>query len=81
MHRLGRPHWARTRVSPFEQGRFTQHLEVPGPELERGVIDAADDRLLSSPWAWQATAWQHVFAAGTPSTAPAATRSWTRPAR
>src|SRR3989344_4518815 len=34
---------------PFEQGRFTQHLEVPGLWLERGVIDAADERLLSSP--------------------------------
>lgn len=42
---LGLPHAGQ----PFEQGRFTQHLEVPGLWLERGVIDAADDRLLSSP--------------------------------
>lgn len=42
---LGLPHAGQ----PFAQGRFTQHLEVPGLWLERGVIDAADDRLLSSP--------------------------------
>ena len=45
MTALGLPHAGQ----PFEQGRFTQHLEVPGLWLERGVIDAADDRLLSSP--------------------------------
>lgn len=34
---------------PFVQGRFTQHLEVPGVWLERGHIDGADQRLLESP--------------------------------
>ena len=34
---------------PFAQGRFVQHLEWPGSWLERGVIDAADTRLLDSP--------------------------------
>ncbi|HSB24118.1 MAG TPA: urease accessory protein UreD [Burkholderiaceae bacterium] len=33
----------------FAAGRFTQHLELPGLWLERGVIDSADTRLLSSP--------------------------------
>jgi urease accessory protein len=33
----------------FERGRFTQHLELPGRWLERGVIDAQDRRLLDSP--------------------------------
>ncbi|MFN9726344.1 urease accessory protein UreD [Acidovorax sp.] len=42
---LGLPHAGQ----PFEQGRFTQHLQVPGLWLERGVIDAADKRLLGSP--------------------------------
>ncbi|CAN7269482.1 urease accessory protein UreD [Acidovorax sp. LjRoot194] len=42
---LGLPHAGQ----PFEQGRFVQHLEVPGLWLERGVIDAADKRLLQSP--------------------------------
>ena len=31
---------------PFAHGRFVQHLEVPGQWLDRGVIDAADHRLL-----------------------------------
>jgi urease accessory protein len=35
--------------APFARGRFTQHLEWPGRWLERGVIDAADQRLLHSP--------------------------------
>ena len=30
-------------------GRVLQHLELPGVWLERGVIDAADQRLLTSP--------------------------------
>lgn len=51
---------------PFVQGRFTQHLELPGHWLERGVIDAGDTRLLDSPLGWaghrvMATLW---FAAG-----------------
>jgi urease accessory protein len=33
----------------FAAGRFTQHLELPGLWLERGVIDGADKRLLCSP--------------------------------
>ncbi len=36
----------------FERGRFTQHLELPGRWLERGVVDAADTRLLDSPLGW-----------------------------
>ena len=51
---------------PFEQGCFTQQLELPGAWLERGCIDAADTRLLQSPLGWGgrrvlATLW---FAAG-----------------
>lgn len=42
---LGLPHAGQ----PFETGRFMQHIEVPGLWLERGVIDAADRRLLHSP--------------------------------
>lgn len=42
---LGLPH----ADAPFTQGRFCQHLEVPGVWLERGVVDAADTRLLNSP--------------------------------
>ena len=34
---------------PFARGKFQQHLEVPGLWLERGLIDAADTRLLDSP--------------------------------
>jgi urease accessory protein len=34
---------------PFRQGRFVQHLAWPGVWLERGVIAAADERLLHSP--------------------------------
>ncbi len=34
---------------PFVLGRFSQHLEVPGVWLERGRIDALDDRLMNSP--------------------------------
>jgi urease accessory protein len=34
---------------PFAAGRFTQHLELPGVWLERGVIRADDARLLHSP--------------------------------
>lgn len=42
---LGLPHAGQ----PFETGRFVQHIEVPGQWLERGLIDAADHRLLDSP--------------------------------
>ena len=42
---LGLPHAGQ----PFETGRFVQHIDVPGVWLERGVIDAADHRLLESP--------------------------------
>jgi hypothetical protein len=34
---------------PFARGQFQQHLEVPGLWLERGLIDAADTRLLEQP--------------------------------
>ncbi|MEY4884184.1 MAG: hypothetical protein RIS34_2038 [Pseudomonadota bacterium] len=42
---LGLPH----ANQPFEQGRFRQHIEMPGVWLERGQIDAHDLRLLDSP--------------------------------
>src|SRR5450830_536652 len=42
---LGLPH----ADLPFVCGRFCQHIELPGVWLERGVIDAADSLLLSSP--------------------------------
>ena len=42
---LGLPHAGQ----PFETGRFVQHIEAPGRWLERGVINAADHRLLESP--------------------------------
>ena len=61
---LGLPHAGQ----PFAQGRFVQHLEVPGLWLERGVIDAADARLLNSPLglAGHRCLASLVFAAGTP---------------
>ena len=34
---------------PFEHGRFRQHIEVPGVWLERGLLDAADTRLMKGP--------------------------------
>jgi len=34
---------------PFAQGRFCQHIELPGVWLERARIDAADTLLLDSP--------------------------------
>ena len=51
---------------PFEAGRFTQSIELPGRWLERGAIAASDDRLLDSPLGWAgrrvlATMW---FASG-----------------
>jgi urease accessory protein len=33
----------------FDRGRYTQHLELPGVWLERGMIDGGDTRLLHSP--------------------------------
>ena len=51
---------------PFDAGRFTQSIEVPGRWLERGTIAADDRRLLDSDLGWAgrrvlATMW---FAAG-----------------
>jgi urease accessory protein len=51
----------------FVRGRFTQCIELPGRWLERGLIDAADTRLLDSPLGWDGrrvmgTLW---FASGT----------------
>lgn len=37
---------------PFDRGRFEQRLSLSGVWLERGVIDAADRRLLDSPVGW-----------------------------
>ena len=53
-------------AQPFETGRYTQCIELPGRWLERGVIDALDTPLLDSPLGWAgarvlATLW---FAAG-----------------
>jgi urease accessory protein len=50
----------------FERGSFLQELQLPGAWLERGLIDAADTRLLDSALGWAgrrvlATMW---FAAG-----------------
>ncbi|MBK6367054.1 MAG: urease accessory protein UreD [Polaromonas sp.] len=42
---LGLPH----ADMPFESGSFTQHIELPGIWLERGKIEASDQRLLNSP--------------------------------
>jgi urease accessory protein len=36
----------------FDRGCFTQCIELPGRWLERGVVDAADTRLLDSPLGW-----------------------------
>jgi urease accessory protein len=56
----------------FDAGRYLQQLELPGVWLERGLIDAADRRLLDSPLGWAgrrvlATLW---FAAGSALTTP-----------
>ena len=61
---LGLPHAGQ----PFETGRFVQHIEAPGRWLERGVIDAADHRLLESPLglAGQRCMASLFFVAGTP---------------
>ena len=42
---LGLPH----ADLPFERGSFLQHIEQPGHWLERGLIDAADHRLMDGP--------------------------------
>jgi urease accessory protein len=42
---LGLPH----ADLPFVQGKFAQHVEMPGVWLERGTLDASDTRLLNSP--------------------------------
>ncbi|HUG22104.1 urease accessory protein UreD [Piscinibacter sp.] len=47
---------------PFDRGRFTQQIELPGAWLERGTVDGADTRLLDSPLGFaghrvMATAW------------------------
>jgi urease accessory protein len=34
---------------PFSNGQFLQHLELPGVWLERGLLDALDQRLMDSP--------------------------------
>ena len=51
---------------PFDSGRYTQQIELPGVWLERGVIAGDDALLLDSPLGWagqrvMATLW---FAAG-----------------
>ena len=61
---LGLPHAGQ----PFDTGRFVQHIEAPGLWLERGVIDAADHRLLESPLglAGQRCVASLFFVVGTP---------------
>jgi len=61
---LGLPH----ADQPFAAGRFVQHIEIPGLWLERGVIDAADHRLLHGPLglAGQRCLASLFFAAGVP---------------
>jgi urease accessory protein len=56
----------------FTAGRFTQHLELPGVWLERGVIDSADARLLQSPLglAGRSTLLTLWFACGQPMATP-----------
>jgi urease accessory protein len=34
---------------PYLQGSFMQHIEVPGVWLERGRLDASDERLMNGP--------------------------------
>lgn len=59
---LGLPH----ADQPFVRGDFCQHIEMPGVWMERGVLNADDTRLLTSP---MGLAGQHcmaslIFAAG-----------------
>ncbi|WP_396432780.1 urease accessory protein UreD [Limnohabitans sp.] len=51
---------------PYVQGRFRQHLEIPGVWLERGSLNAEDTRLMDSPLglAGQRCMATLVFAAG-----------------
>lgn len=51
---------------PFVTGRFQQHLEIPGVWLERGTVDAQDERLMNGPLglAGQRCMATLVFAAG-----------------
>ena len=51
---------------PFAQGTFRQHLEIPGVWLERGTLNANDNRLMNSPLglAGQRCMATLVFAAG-----------------
>ena len=55
---------------PFERGTYLQHIEVPGVWLERGRIDAADQRLLQSPLGFggHRCIASLFFVAGTPAT-------------
>ena len=59
---LGLPH----AQQPFAAGRFAQHLEIPGVWLERGTVDAQDERLMNGPLglAGQRCMATLVFAAG-----------------
>jgi len=51
---------------PFATGHFQQHLEIPGVWLERGTVDAQDERLMNGPLglAGQRCMGTLVFAAG-----------------
>ena len=51
---------------PFATGRFQQHLEIPGVWLERGTVEAQDERLMNGPLglAGQRCMATLVFAAG-----------------
>jgi urease accessory protein len=51
---------------PFVAGQFQQHLEIPGVWLERGTVDAQDERLMNGPLglAGQRCMATLVFAAG-----------------
>jgi urease accessory protein len=52
----------------YERGRYLQQIELPGVWLERGLIDAADERLMDSPLglAGQRVLGTLWFARGTP---------------
>ncbi len=60
--------------APFTTGRFLQHMEIPGVWLERGLIDAEDQRLLNSPLALagQRCLATFVFASGSAIAGPRA---------
>ena len=51
---------------PFEKGQFQQHMEIPGVWLERGTLNAMDERLMNGPLglAGQRCMATLVFAAG-----------------